>query len=461
MSTKPAVSLVSDDMLDLLNDAKTITTKPVPKKPGMVKKPAISKPLKPAPTITNVKPKTNGKTPTSSSSKSGNSSSLVNNKKPSLPPRRLPPPMSSFEEMMKLASQNVQKLQSGDLPTAPPPVSKPFAEASRNMSSNKYKPSEKAVSKKPVVEANRNVKKPVPASANTKTKSDGKAPTGSSSKSGSSSNVIYDKKSSLPPKKQLPPMSHSDKMKKLPTQNGQKLQSGKLSAAPPPVSKSSADMSRNMSSNKYKPFEKSISKKPVVEVNRDVRNPVSTLDRRKSAMETRPSSNKPMVNSRSSMMNSQSSMNSRPSMMDSRSSMNSRPSVMDSRSSMVKSRPPVMSSQYSMNSRSTMMSSRPPMNSRPVMKRRYNDYDDDEYDSMDDFIDDDVNEDYVPRNELNKVLRNFCRSDQDTWRRRERDIDIRGMEAGFRTIEAEDRKSSKIARYEDMLEEQRGARQLK
>ncbi|KAE9550711.1 hypothetical protein FO519_006077 [Halicephalobus sp. NKZ332] len=98
----------------------------------------------------------------------------------------------------------------------------------------------------------------------------------------------------------------------------------------------------------------------------------------------------------------------------------------------------------------------------PYLARKRNDgyYDDEDNSSLDDFIDDEVEDDRPAASELNKVLRQFCRSDKDTWMRREREINLSTMQSNYRAIEAEDRRSSKIARIEDMLEEQRGARRL-
>ena len=77
---------------------------------------------------------------------------------------------------------------------------------------------------------------------------------------------------------------------------------------------------------------------------------------------------------------------------------------------------------------------------------------------MDDFIDDDGHDDY--NGELQKVLKGFCRSDESTWKRREQEIDLSKMNARFHDIDAEERRSYRIARMEDMMEEQRGSKAL-
>lgn len=95
-----------------------------------------------------------------------------------------------------------------------------------------------------------------------------------------------------------------------------------------------------------------------------------------------------------------------------------------------------------------------------MTQHRYDEYDDEDASSLDDFIDDDGVDDRPVTSELNKVLRQFCRSGKETWKRREQEINLSTMQADYRTVEAEDRRSSRIARMEDMLEEQKGARRL-
>lgn len=84
-------------------------------------------------------------------------------------------------------------------------------------------------------------------------------------------------------------------------------------------------------------------------------------------------------------------------------------------------------------------------------------YDDDD-DSMDDFIVDD--EPDVDEKELRSVLRKYCRSDERVWQQREREIDLSKMNARYHDIDAEEKRSTRIARIEDMLEEQRGSKAL-
>uniref|UniRef100_A0A914PYL1 Protein SPT2 homolog n=1 Tax=Panagrolaimus davidi TaxID=227884 RepID=A0A914PYL1_9BILA len=96
----------------------------------------------------------------------------------------------------------------------------------------------------------------------------------------------------------------------------------------------------------------------------------------------------------------------------------------------------------------------PPKRSR--FEEEEDDYDDD--DSMDDFIVDDEAEDV--EKELRSVLRKYCRSDETVWQKREREIDLSKMNARFHDIDAEEKRSTRIARFEDMLEEHRGSKAL-
>lgn len=96
----------------------------------------------------------------------------------------------------------------------------------------------------------------------------------------------------------------------------------------------------------------------------------------------------------------------------------------------------------------------------PPKRSRYEDeYDDEEGDdSMDDFIVDDEEEDV--RKELKNVLRNFYRSDETVWQQREKEIDLSRMNARYQEIDAEEKRSYRIARMEDMIEEKRGSKSL-
>lgn len=77
---------------------------------------------------------------------------------------------------------------------------------------------------------------------------------------------------------------------------------------------------------------------------------------------------------------------------------------------------------------------------------------------MDDFIDDDEDED--ANGELKKVLRTFCRSDRSTWLERERQIDLTKMNARYQEIDAEEKRSYRLARMEDAMEEKYGSQAL-
>lgn len=96
----------------------------------------------------------------------------------------------------------------------------------------------------------------------------------------------------------------------------------------------------------------------------------------------------------------------------------------------------------------------------PAKRPRYDDEEEDDYDddSMDDFIVDDEAEDV--EKELRSVLRNYCRSDERVWQKREREIDLSKMNARFHEIDAEEKRSTRIARLEDMIEEHRGSQCL-
>uniref|UniRef100_A0AC35GA32 Protein SPT2 homolog n=1 Tax=Panagrolaimus sp. PS1159 TaxID=55785 RepID=A0AC35GA32_9BILA len=96
---------------------------------------------------------------------------------------------------------------------------------------------------------------------------------------------------------------------------------------------------------------------------------------------------------------------------------------------------------------------------RPPKRLRYDEEFDDENDSMDDFIVDDEEEDV--RKELQSVLRNFYRSDETVWQQREKEIDLSRMNARYQEIDAEEKRSYRIARMEDMIEEKRGSKALK
>uniref|UniRef100_A0AC34GMV8 Protein SPT2 homolog n=1 Tax=Panagrolaimus sp. ES5 TaxID=591445 RepID=A0AC34GMV8_9BILA len=96
--------------------------------------------------------------------------------------------------------------------------------------------------------------------------------------------------------------------------------------------------------------------------------------------------------------------------------------------------------------------------SRPPKRPRYEDEYDDDDDSMDDFIVDDEEENV--QNELKKVLRNYYRSDESVWQKREKEIDLSKMNARYQEIDAEEKRSYRIARMEDMIEEKRGSKAL-
>ncbi|CAD5218314.1 unnamed protein product [Bursaphelenchus okinawaensis] len=89
------------------------------------------------------------------------------------------------------------------------------------------------------------------------------------------------------------------------------------------------------------------------------------------------------------------------------------------------------------------------------------DYDDEEYDSeLDDFIDDSELDD-LERADFEDSLRMINpRYNKSLWKARERMIDERRMHANFKDLEAEERRSSKLAMMEDIMEAERGSRGL-
>ncbi|KAM3725086.1 Protein SPT2 [Dirofilaria immitis] len=86
------------------------------------------------------------------------------------------------------------------------------------------------------------------------------------------------------------------------------------------------------------------------------------------------------------------------------------------------------------------------------------DVDDEEYDSeMDDFIDDSEFDEHLKRGDLEETLRLINpRYDKNRWKLRERMIDDRHMEASYRDIAREEKRSSRIGLIEDIREAQCG-----
>ncbi|VDN00761.1 unnamed protein product [Thelazia callipaeda] len=93
------------------------------------------------------------------------------------------------------------------------------------------------------------------------------------------------------------------------------------------------------------------------------------------------------------------------------------------------------------------------------------DEEEDEYDSeMDDFIDDSEFDDHLKRGDLEETLRCIFviiwminpRYDKNRWKLRERMIDDRHMEASYRDIAREEKRSSRIGLIEDIREAQCG-----
>ncbi|VDO45111.1 unnamed protein product [Onchocerca flexuosa] len=82
------------------------------------------------------------------------------------------------------------------------------------------------------------------------------------------------------------------------------------------------------------------------------------------------------------------------------------------------------------------------------------DVDDEEYDSeMDDFIDDSEFDQHLKRGDLEETLRLINpRYDKNRWKLRERMIDDRYMEASYRDIAREEKRSSRIGLIEDIRE---------
>ncbi|VIO87939.1 Uncharacterized protein BM_BM5571 [Brugia malayi] len=82
------------------------------------------------------------------------------------------------------------------------------------------------------------------------------------------------------------------------------------------------------------------------------------------------------------------------------------------------------------------------------------DIDDEEYDSdMDDFIDDSEFDEHLKRGDLEETLRLINpRYDKNRWKLRERMIDDRHMEASYRDIAREEKRSSRIGLIEDIRE---------
>ncbi|CAD5227693.1 unnamed protein product [Bursaphelenchus xylophilus] len=89
------------------------------------------------------------------------------------------------------------------------------------------------------------------------------------------------------------------------------------------------------------------------------------------------------------------------------------------------------------------------------------DYEEEEYDSdLDGFIDDSELDD-LERADFEESLRLINpRYNKKLWKARERMIDERRMQANFRDLEAEERRSSKLAMMEDIIEAERGSRGL-
>uniref|UniRef100_A0A915PWS4 Protein SPT2 homolog n=1 Tax=Setaria digitata TaxID=48799 RepID=A0A915PWS4_9BILA len=86
------------------------------------------------------------------------------------------------------------------------------------------------------------------------------------------------------------------------------------------------------------------------------------------------------------------------------------------------------------------------------------DVDDEEYDSeMDDFIDDSEFDEHLKRGDLEETLRLINpRYNKNRWKLRERMIDDRHMEASYRDIAREEKRSSRIGLIEDIREAQCG-----
>ncbi|VDM22354.1 unnamed protein product [Wuchereria bancrofti] len=82
------------------------------------------------------------------------------------------------------------------------------------------------------------------------------------------------------------------------------------------------------------------------------------------------------------------------------------------------------------------------------------DINDEEYDSeMDDFIDDSEFDEHLKRGDLEETLRLINpRYDKNRWKLRERMIDDRHMEASYRDIAREEKRSSRIGLIEDIRE---------
>ncbi|KAI6199297.1 Protein SPT2-like protein [Aphelenchoides besseyi] len=88
---------------------------------------------------------------------------------------------------------------------------------------------------------------------------------------------------------------------------------------------------------------------------------------------------------------------------------------------------------------------------------RYGDYDDEHDSEMDDFIDD-TEVDDLQRADFEESLRLINpHYNKKKWHERERMIDERQMHARFRDVEAEEKRSARLALYEDIMEAKRGS----
>ncbi|KAI6213052.1 hypothetical protein M3Y94_00103800 [Aphelenchoides besseyi] len=88
---------------------------------------------------------------------------------------------------------------------------------------------------------------------------------------------------------------------------------------------------------------------------------------------------------------------------------------------------------------------------------RYGDYDDEQDSEMDDFIDD-TEVDDLQRADFEESLRLINpHYNKKKWQERERAIDERQMHARFRDVEAEEKRSARLALFEDIREAKRGS----
>lgn len=336
------------------------------------------------------------------------------------PPVKRAPPPTSFEEMMKLASENAKK----DITAIPKdlPTKANTEYQSKTAGLNLKKPLNDSK-----VKSSQSIQKPKESlKVNSTTKPSTSSKVSSVDKKLPSSSKMVDKYKNQNMEKQKASLPSTDKYK-TPIPNKSIVDKNRI------ANSSTTDKFKTSYSSKY-PSSKETTKDLKGAVRSKDSRDISRMSSKNTKEVVRGTTKDPRDIARDKYPKSQSSLLSRP--------------ISSS------SRPPPYPSYNSYKS-STSYPMKPP-------PRRYDSYDeeDDDADSLDDFIDDDIDDSYNSRAELSKVLKNFCRSDKDTWSRREREINLSGMTADFRTIQAEEGRSARIARMEDLMEEQRGATRL-